>query len=328
MMTYNESQNFKQLFDAAHTIAVVSHQKPDGDTIGSNLALSLLAEDLGKHAISFCADDPPENFQFLPRLERFTSDISLLSTFPIDLIITVDGGDLTRMGIEHVVKAWNGSNTLSIVNIDHHAVNDFFGTVNIVDSSAASTTYILYRIFQEWKAAITPDIATCLLCGIMTDTGSFSNLATTAEAMQVSSELLGLGGRMKEVVKNTFQNQSLRSLKLWGKAFSRLKRDPATGIVTTLITQEDLDELRANSEDIEGVTNFLNTIENAEMVIMYVQTKMDEIRASLRTTKEDGDVLKIALQHGGGGHKKAAGFTRKGRVEETPTGWHFIPKSV
>lgn len=328
MTQYNESQDFKKLFDAANTIAVVSHRKPDGDAVGANLALSMLAENMGKHAISFCADTPSEDLHFLPRLERFTSDASLLSTFPLDLVVSVDGGDLVRMGLETIVRNWSNPKPLRLVNIDHHAANDHFGDINIVDSSAASTTFMLYRIIQEWGVEITPDIATCLLCGIMTDTGSFSNLATTAEAMQVSSELLGLGARMKEVVKNTFQNQSLRSLKLWGKAFTRLKRDPETGVVTTLITQRDLEELQADDEDISGVTNFLNTLEDAEMVIMYVQMSKDTIRASLRTTRDGCNVLEIASKHGGGGHRKAAGFECRGRVEEARHGWNFVPSSV
>lgn len=326
MILMDGSQEFQNRWIRARNIAIISHRKPDGDTLGSNLALALLSENAGKHAISFCVDPAPKRLQFLPGVDRLTSDSEVFSRFPVDLVVTVDGGDLERLGMTEVIRDWKNERALEIVNVDHHAINRQFGAVNIVDEHAASTTYVLYRLFRQWRVPITADIATCLLCGIMTDTGSFSNLATTAEAMQASSELLGLGGRMKEVVQHTFQYQEVRSLKLWGLAFARLKRDPKTGVVTTLITEEDIRALNADHEDIEGVSNFLNGLSDATMVILYVQGASGEVRASLRTVQEAVDVSQIAVRHGGGGHKKAAGFTALGYVTEETNRWVFVPK--
>lgn len=322
---YPEANALKQLFDRSHTIVVVSHRSPDGDTLGANLALSMMLEVTGHDVISYCQDPPGPSLLFLPGIQRITTDRTVFSTKPIDLVIGVDAGDLDRLGLRDITAQWSNPRPLVFADIDHHAINDQFGVVNIVDEHAASTTHILYQLFRAWNVRITPDIATALLCGILTDTGSFSNLATTAEAMKSASELMGYGGRMKQVVTHTLQQRSVKSLKLWGRAFSRLKLDPKTGWVTTAITYDDLQEYGASDEDVSGFTNFLISLDTAQALAVYVEQEKGIIRASLRSKREDVDVAKIALQYGGGGHKKAAGFTCQGAVTESPSGWVFKP---
>jgi len=212
---------------------------------------------------------------------------------------------------------------VAVINIDHHASNDNFGICNIVDEKAASATVILYKMFKEWGIKFTPVIATALLTGIYNDTGSFMHSNTTIEVFEVASKLLEAGGKFGAVSKNLFRNTPLSSLKLWGRVLenARLNQD---GVTVSVITWKDFEECGASADEASGVVDLLNSIPGSKYTCLLNEDKDGYIKGSFRTRRDDIDLASLAAQFGGGGHKKAAGFTMSGRLQRE-VHWKIIP---
>jgi len=319
---YPTFQKIKDKVDNAKHILALSHQNPDGDGLGALLALGIYFRSINTPHVLFCLDPAPEYFQFLPNVEVITSDETHLATKEFDLIIILDSGDLEYAGIHEHFRKLKGLPV--VINIDHHPSNAYFGHINLVHPAASSTSEIIYHFLDYFRFPIDKEVATCLLTGILTDTGGFSNLATTSSSMEVASKLLASGARLKQITENALKNKSLTQLQLWGRALARLKRDEKTGVVTTVITQKDFDELDIDDNGTEGIANFLNNIDGAKVIIVLREKEDGTIKASLRTTHPEVDVSELAKKFGGGGHKKAAGFSVKGKIVETKEGWKII----
>ena len=313
---------FTKIHDAikgAKEILLIAHQKPDGDALGSNLAMANWLRDEGRHFHVYCTHPVPPHYQYLPLWQHVKSTDEELKEIPFDVVITIDSSSLSYSGAEELVNKLKGKPT--IVNIDHHATNPHFGDLNVVDATASSASELVYRFLMHVHAHITKDIATCLLTGILTDTGGFSNLATTHEAMEISGALLKRGAKFNAITNHTVRNKTVTTLKLWGRALDRLTRH-ADGLVSTVITQADLLECEATEEDMNGNSNFLNALQDAK-IIMVLKEQDGQVKGSLRTTEPDVDVAAMAKKFGGGGHKKAAGFSVPGKLVHTPTGWRI-----
>lgn len=312
----------KEKIDSAKHILALAHQNPDGDGLGALLALGIYLRSQNTPHVLFCLDPVPDYFQFLPNVETITSDDTHLSEKEFDLIIVLDSGDLEYAGVHEHFRKLKGLPI--VINIDHHYSNTYFGHINLVHPTASSTSEIIYHFLDYFRFTIDKEAATCLLTGILTDTGSFSNLATTPTSLEVASRLLASGARIRQITENTLKNKSLQQLQLWGRALSRLKRNEKTGVVSTVITQKDFDELGIDDNGTEGIANFLNNVEEAKAIIVLREKEGGIIKASLRTTHPDIDVSELAKKLGGGGHKKAAGFSVKGKIVETKDGWRVV----
>ncbi|MFA5134806.1 MAG: bifunctional oligoribonuclease/PAP phosphatase NrnA [Patescibacteria group bacterium] len=312
-------QKIKEEAVKARSAIVISHQNPDGDAIGSLLGMSYFLDQNEVMHELFCASPIPEYLKFLPNVERITNNDEVLLTREYDLIIILDSGDLKYAGVDMHFRSIKGLPI--VINIDHHPTNTLFGHINLVHSKASSTAEIIFHLLDHYRHPITKEVATSLLTGILTDTGGFANLGTTSSSLEVSSRLVAQGARIREVITNTFRNKPLKQLQLWGRALSRLKEDPKTGIVTTVLLKGDFEELGIDEESTEGISNFLNNVEHAKAIIVLREKADGTIKGSLRTTQPDVDVSAIAKFFGGGGHKKAAGFTVKGRIVQTNLGW-------
>lgn len=319
----DQFEQVKTEVDRGDHILLIAHQKPDGDCLGATLALSHYLAKQAKGHLCFCVDPVPDQFSYLPRSEHMINDHEHVLKFPIDRIVVLDSGDLAYAGVEALVEKLRQGNPV-VINIDHHPTNDRFGDVNLVHPAASSTSEILFHFFDHHRVPIDRDMATCLLTGILTDTGSFSNLATTPSSLEVAGKLLAKGARLKHITQFTLRNMSLPSLKLWGRVLSRLREDPKTRIVTTVIRQKDFEELGLSERDATGIANFLNNLQDAKMVVVYKEEPGGKVKASMRTTERDVDVAAIAKAHGGGGHKKAAGFTVSGTLAESEQGWQVM----
>ena len=235
------------------------------------------------------------------------------------MIITFDAGDLRHCGIEGLLPQTPAGFTL--VNIDHHATNARYGDLNLVYTDACSTCEVVYRFLASQQAALDPAISTSLLTGILTDTSSFSNSATTSPGMDAAAVLTAAGARTNEIYHHLLQNKTVEGLKLWGLALSRLKLHPTHNLATTYFFAKDL--IGVNEEAIEGVSNFLNlTCSEADTMLVLRETSDGKIRGSMRSAKRD--ISKLAKLLGGGGHKKAAGFTINGKLEQTSTGVRVV----
>ncbi|MBI2050577.1 MAG: bifunctional oligoribonuclease/PAP phosphatase NrnA [Parcubacteria group bacterium] len=314
-----EFAQFKQALERYAPIALITHKRPDGDAIGSLLALASYVVRLGAPVQSYCVDEVPGALKFLPGADtiRKPGDDFWKQA---SAVVMVDCGDLSMAG----TTLRDELAGRVVLNIDHHLSNPRYGTVNVVFEKRAATAEILYQFFVEDGFAIDKNTATCLLAGVYTDTDAFTNLGTTPESLAVSSELLKLGANFKDLTANTMRNKSLASLKLWGRALERLRLDPKKGIAVTVLRHSDFAECSAEPDDAEGVASLLNHLADVKMSMLLRELPDGTVKGSLRTTHELIDVSQIAKLMGGGGHAKAAGFTVKGTITETEHGWKII----
>lgn len=316
----NNSFYYKQIYRAilaAKKILLVAHEKPDGDTLGATLAVSIFLDNLNKDYQIYCVDSVPRFFSFLPNVYKFNKSIK---DFDFDLIITLDCGDIKRARLFDIF----GERKLiqQIINIDHHQGNPGFGQFNVVNPLASSTSEIIFNLFLDWKVPINKEIATALLNGIFTDTGAFTNSATTLESLLIAGFLVNYGGRLKEVSFYNFKNKSVTALKLWGRALERLVINKKYQIAYTIILKNDLEELQATEDDLEGLSNLFNNMAEIK-ASMVLKEDGEYIRGSLRTVNDEINVSKLAMVFGGGGHPKASGFKIRGKFVRNGHGWRI-----
>lgn len=310
------------LIKKAKKILLVGHKKPDSDTLGSLCAFSLFLKKFKKEVILANQEPPPPSLQFLPEAKEIVTFEKIEEKLSgVDLIFTFDCGDFRLTGLNEL--SGFGAD-VSLINIDHHHDSKLFGAINIVDGLASSTSEIVYLILQKLGVAIDKETATCLLCGIFGDTDSFKNPNTSEKTLRITSDLLSSGANLKEIVRFTLSGKSVSTLRLWGGILSRIKKHEGFGIVTTVVTHHDMKENGASFSDLEGVANFLNSVPEARASIVISERRGGEIKASLRTLSEKIDVSRLAHLFGGGGHKKAAGFTIPGKLVRENGRWRII----
>lgn len=301
----------KKELEKAQNVLIVLHKNPDGDAAGSALGLYETLYNLGKNPHLFCVDPLPENLYFLPNFEKLHNGMMSLSSF--DMAICVDCGADYMTGISNVVpKLFRGN--FCMLNIDHHSSNDGFGRYNIVDETAASTTTIITDLLQFWEYEINHKTATCLLTGLFTDTGSFQHSNTNPRELRTAAFLIKKGGSIRQISKSIFNTNKVSVMQLWGRVMERAYKD-SRGVVISHVKDEDFIETKTDPADLSGVVNFLNSVPDSEFSLLLTE-KDGKVKGSFRTMKEDVDVAEIASTFGGGGHKKAAGFTMSGRLEQ------------
>jgi len=305
-------------------LLLICHRNPDGDALGATLALySVLRLQLKREVILLCNDVVPENFRFLPYFFEFRTKLDPHKD-RFDTVVFLDTADRKQIGLEKFLPIIFNKK-INRINIDHHHDNSCFGDINLVVDSS-STSEVIFRLLKNFGWEITSQIATCLLTGIYTDTGSFQHDNATRETFQIASELILKGARLNLIIRNTFQYKPLSRLRLWGRALRRIRRDQKEGINVSVITKKDLEEVGATLDDLEGVVSVINTIPNTKATILLSEkNNRDEIKGSIRTEMDDVDVSQIASLFGGGGHKKASGFSLPGRLERTGRGgWKIV----
>lgn len=250
------------------------------------------------------------------------------SVHSYDLVIIFDTGDMKRTPLVDELIRRDSSKTI-VVNIDHHPTTTEYKGQSAVDHShidtgASSTTHMIHRLLKHLHVPYNRHLATSLLTGILTDTGHFSNLGTTQEAMEIAAELLAKGADHSTITKATMRSKSIGTLQLWGRALSRLSINRSSGIVSTVVTLEDLQECGVDSEATTGISNFLNSLSEGKIALVLQEEPGGMVKGSLRTTS-DSNVADIAKQFGGGGHAKAAGFKIRGTLVKTSRGWKVEP---
>lgn len=311
----------EQLILAAKKILVMVHQKPDGDALGSGLAFSEFLDALERANDFFSLGPISSTADFLPGRKKIKSNLEEITLSEYDLIVILDCGDLKQTGIETAIRALPPE--LPIINIDHHQTNENFGALNILDPESSSTAEIVFALFEHLNFPFSKNSATLLLTGLITDTANFSNPATTFSSLEAAGKLLSRGAKLGEISSNVLQNKTLDVLKFWGTILSRLTENKELGIVTTVITKEDLELANLEEEALEGVTNFLNNLKGAKIVLVLKALEDGKIKGSFRTTTPGIDVSRLAKTFGGGGHAKAAGFTIPGKLVKIEAGWRI-----
>ncbi len=303
-------QQAKELIDAAQNVVIISHRNPDADAIGSNLALREALEMQGKHVISASVDVTPEDCDFLVQELPFSQEFVLEKQ---DLVITVDCGGHKLVAFHERIP--NFFQSKPIINIDHHPSNDFFGTVNIVAPHYSSTCFIVAQMLFALNWPVTPRMATALLHGLYYDTGSFMHSNTDSHSLRTAGRLKALGGDHERCVKKQFHTSSIEKLRLWGRALEHAIMTPKQILVTTF-THEDYTAAGSEYSDISGFINYFNQVPEAKFCVVLAEDAQGNIKGSMRTQREEVDLTQISGLFGGGGHKKASGFTLPGRLRE------------
>jgi len=299
----------KQLKKSAK-ITLVIHQNPDGDALGSAAAMAgYLSRSKSEPAI-FCATPVPPQLRFLPFAEKISGDKNIFSE-EIDTILLLDCGDLRYAGLADIIPR----HPAFVINIDHHPTNEKYGHINLVVPEAASTTEILYSFFKHINARLDRSMATALLTGIVNDTDNFSNPATSENSLAVAGELLRAGANLNLIHNWIVKNKTISVLKLWGLVLQRLNKNENLDMAYTFLTKKDILQYGIDDSETEGISNFLNKLDGARISLLIKETMDGKIKGSFRTTRDDADVSALAKKMGGGGHKKAAGFTADGTIE-------------
>lgn len=305
----------KQIYHAilsAKRVLLVPHQNPDGDALGAVTAMAGFLSNLDKQFEIFCATDFAKNLSYLPQIDHVHTDAEIWEK-PFDLIMVFDSGDLRYAGIQDYIDGL--SYTPKIANIDHHITNEKYGTYNLVQTTASSTSEIVYQFFLINHVNIDHNIATSLLTGIITDTDNFTNSATSSKAIDAASKLIRMGAHFDIIKSHIYKSTPLAAFQLWGRIFSRLTKHEDLGIVYTYLKHDDLKEFDLADDDVAGMTNFLNAISDGHAGMILKEHPDGFVKGSFRTTRDDVDVSKMAQHFGGGGHRKAAGFKVDGPIE-------------
>ncbi len=301
-------QIIRQLNNSNHVL-IASHTNPDGDAIGSLLAVGLALDSLNKKTVLFNESPIPAVYRFLPFSELIEDEIKDLCAF--DTAVILDCGNIQRIG----KSAEAISRIPVIINIDHHITNTLFGTCRLIDVSACSTAEIAYRIIKKMGIRINDAIATSIYTGILTDTGSFRFSNTNQTAFAICEEMIGFGVKPYEVAQHVYGKYSFGRIRLLNLALDSIEISENRKLSMMTVTQDMIEETGTQPEDVDGLINYARRIEDVKLAALIHEEKMNSnhsngfrnFHVSLRS---DGsvDVAAIATSFGGGGHASAAGF--------------------
>ena len=294
----------------------------DADALGSTMALARALEQNGVVPEIFCRSAIPDFLQFLLARREIIHDSKSLNLSDYDLAVVMDAGTIQRTGIQDELAVYLDSGG-QLLNIDHHHAHDAFGTIDLIDETASATSVLVYDILKLGGWTIDADVATAILVGIIADTDNFSNAGTNIRALTIAADCYIKGAEARRVFRGLYRHQPLQALKLWGLILSRLQRNDRWQIVSTIILQDDLKRYNLNDESVEGLANFLSTIADIKAILVLTELPDGQIKGSLRTTKDNIDVSRLAVYFGGGGHRKAAGFATSGHIVSIENGWRI-----
>lgn len=293
---------------AAKRILIPLHLSPDGDSVGSTLAFYHFLRDLNKNVVTVGTDPAPEISLFLPGAKRIKNvDPANLDLNQFDALLLLDNADASRFTHS---KNFNRPPKLLLINIDHHITNPNFGDLNYVVPEASSACEVIYDLFKLWKVKITPEIASCLLTGIYTDTGGFLFPATDAGSLSKAADLIRRGANREAVVENSFRSWSPKIPKIWSMILNNAKNKG--DLVYSTLSYKELSQSKVNPAELYSarsfaVNNFLLAVAGIKAAALFSEEKPRYIRVNLRS-KGKYDVSKIAHDLGGGGHRNTAAF--------------------
>lgn len=306
------------LIAAASRILLTTHERTDGDDLGTVLALASHLISQGKQITLAIKGGVPSQLKFLPNSELVVEDIDHEN---FDLLIISGCSNLERSGNEKIINL-----RIPIINIDHHGDNSNYGTINLVDSAKSAVAELTYDLFIWAGWEITPAVANCLMTGIFTDTGSFMHSNTQSSTLAASAELMKHGAHTHTIASHTYKGKDIAALRAWGKALDNAYYNPKNKIIYSVLTSEDLDNLgNIPQATFEGLVETLNKVPEAKYAL-FLKQDGQLIKGSLRSESYKGvNVNKIAKIFGGGGHALASGFSLIGKLVRDETGqWQVV----
>jgi bifunctional oligoribonuclease and PAP phosphatase NrnA len=286
---------------------VVTHENPDGDALGSMLAMALALRALRKDVVMYLSGNAPTPAEY-----RFLDLGDVRRELPDDLeervLLAVDCANDRRIGEENT----GVDRAKLVVNVDHHHDNSEFGDVNLIVADASSTSEIVRDILRELDVALTPKIAAALYVGLVTDTGRFQYTNTTPKALRLAAELVEAGADVHGIFRHVYETVQFSKLKLLARALDRAQLFEGGRLVVSYLLKDDFGDVGAEEPYSEGIIDSLRAVEGSEMVALIREPPRNEgpaRRISLRSSHDEVDVSAVARKMGGGGHRQAAGFS-------------------
>jgi phosphoesterase RecJ-like protein len=306
----NDAATREQVLDAIRAqqrFLLVTHENPDGDALGSLVAMHGALKALGKDVLMFLSErDFP-----LPYEYRFFRFDDLVTAPPADLeqrtVIFLDCGNADRSPID--------PGAATVLNVDHHHDNTRFGTVNHVDAGASCTAEMVWDLMQGLDVAATREIAEALYVGLVTDTGRFMYENTGATAHLMAADLIGQGIDVERIYRRLYEEMPFAKLELLGRALARVARYDDGALTFSHVTLQDFEQTGAEESYTEGIVDHLRSVEGTKVAVL-VRERAGNRKASLRATGDEVDVSAIARAQGGGGHRRAAGFSTEKPIDE------------
>lgn len=296
-------------------IVITSHLRPDGDSICTSLALYRMGELLGKEMAIINRDNTPFPFSQVDDADRI--QIGQITSGYFDAAILLECANVDRSGQKHLKDYFK-------INIDHHYSNDLYADLDWVDPEAPAVACMAYELSERFGLQITPQIASHLYCGIVSDTGCFQFSNTKAQSFEVSFRLIERGASPIKVSELLFNNNPPEKIKLLGQVLATLQMNREGNIAVITMFKRFLDDLNLREIETEEITTLARSIKGVEMVLFFKEIGQDTFRVSLRS-KGEANAAAVAEHFGGGGHVHAAGFTVRGKYESLIQG---IPQEV
>ena len=283
---------------------ITSHVRPDGDAIGSSLAMAYALRELGKDVRVVFRDEPPGPLQVFPGVSEI--EVAERVDDPGDAVIVMESGDLKRTGVEGLERGF-------VINIDHHLGNSMYGSLNWFDLSAAACGEMVFDLVRELGVPLTPEIATHIYVAILTDTGSFHYSSISPRTFDICRQCVEAGVDPPWVARSIFDSNNLGRLKLFGAVLSKMELDPTGRLATVYVDQRLASDCGGTYEDTEGLINLPLTVKEIQAVVFFKEHGPDDWRISMRS-KGEVDINAVAKQFGGGGHKNASGCSATGPI--------------
>jgi phosphoesterase RecJ-like protein len=304
----SNGQPFQQIVDAVRQkqrFVVASHSRPDGDSIGSQLAFAYAARALGKEVTIVNRDAAPPPLMAFPGVPSIQIADSVSGDY--DAAVIMECGDVARPGVA-------GLDRYFVINIDHHPGNTGYGAINWFDESAAACGEMVFDLVQALGVPLSVDIATHIYLAILTDTGSFHYSSISPRTFDICRQLLEAGVDPVAVARSVYDSNNMGRLKLFGAVLSAMAIDPSGRIAIVYLDHEMARAAGGTYEDTEGLINLPLTVKEIQSVVFFKQNEGDQYRVSMRS-KGDIDIGAIAKDFGGGGHRNAAGCTVTGPID-------------
>jgi phosphoesterase RecJ-like protein len=299
-------QQVLEIIQSRDQFVITSHVRPDGDALGSELALLLILENLGKQARIVNRDPVPARFENLPCADRPTV-ADHVEGRPAAVFV-LECGSLERTGLQ-------GLKDHFLINIDHHHSTAQYGAINWIDEGACAVGEMIYKVAKALNVELTPEISTNIYTAVVTDTGSFQFACTTAETFRMAADLAEHGADVPGIARNVFYSNPITKINSMTVMLNRMKVDYGGRLVWTAVTRDDMARYNCFEDDVDGLVNFPLTINGVEVALFLREMEDGSFRASLRS-KNSIDVCEIASSFGGGGHRNASGCTVAGPLEK------------
>jgi bifunctional oligoribonuclease and PAP phosphatase NrnA len=304
----NSSPHIQQIAEAIRSrqrFVLSSHSRPDGDSIGSQLAMAYALRTLGKEVTVVNADAAPPPLMAFPGVPAITIAKRVEGSF--DAAIVMECGDLARTGV-------SGLDRFFLINIDHHPGNTGYGQINWFDARAAACGEMVFDLVKALGVPLTLEIATHIYLAILTDTGSFHYSSISSRTFEMCREAIEAGVDPVLVARNVYDSNNMGRLKLFGAVLSAMQIDPSGRIAIVYLDHEMARAAGGTYEDTEGLINLPLTVKEIHAVVFFKQLEGEQYRVSMRS-KGDIDIGAVAKEFGGGGHKNAAGCTVNGGID-------------